>query len=119
MPETQDDQCRCKIIHGERVEAARKSAIESNELHNAVDLLKAMADTSRFKIIHALKEDEMCVCDLAALLGVSQSAVSHQLRLLRNLRLVSNRRQGPILYYRLNDTHVEQLMNIALEHIRE
>jgi DNA-binding transcriptional ArsR family regulator len=61
----------------------------------------------------------MCVCDLATYLGVTESAVSHQLRLLRQLHLVANRREGPVLYYRLDDNHVGQLMRLALEHIRE
>jgi DNA-binding transcriptional ArsR family regulator len=80
---------------------------------------KALGDSSRLKILMALEHQEMCVCDLAALLGISESAVSHQLRLLRTLRLVKNRRDGTILYYRLNDDHVSQLVGIALEHIQE
>jgi DNA-binding transcriptional ArsR family regulator len=67
----------------------------------------------------ALAKQEMCVCDLAAMLDVSESAVSHQLRLLRTLRLVTNRRQGTILYYSLADDHVSQLIQVALEHVNE
>ena len=80
---------------------------------------KALGDVSRLKILWALEQQEMCVCDLAALLGITESAVSHQLRLLRTLRLVKNRRKGTILYYRLADDHVSELVRIALEHIRE
>jgi DNA-binding transcriptional ArsR family regulator len=82
-------------------------------------LFKAMGDSTRLRIMRALEEGEMCVCDLAAYLGVTESAVSHQLRLLRQLRLVANRREGPVLYYRLDDQHVGQLVRLALEHVRE
>lgn len=82
-------------------------------------LFKAMCDPNRLKILWALGDGEMCVCDLAALLESSESAVSHQLRLLRQMCLVSNRRQGPVLYYRLNDDHIYALIHIVLEHIRE
>ena len=80
---------------------------------------KAMGDPTRLKILWALELGEMCVCDLAALLEITESAISHQLRILRHLDLVTNRREGTILYYRLNDHHVSQLINLALEHVRE
>jgi DNA-binding transcriptional ArsR family regulator len=83
------------------------------------ELFKAFADGSRLRILWALRHGEMCVCDLAAFLQISESAVSHQLRLLRTMRLVSNRRDGVVLYYRLNDEHIEQLLQVALAHGRE
>jgi DNA-binding transcriptional ArsR family regulator len=82
-------------------------------------LFKAFADPSRLRILHALRVEEMCVCDLSALLEISESAVSHQLRLLRTLRLVTNRRDGTVLYYRLLDAHVPELLDLALLHLRE
>jgi DNA-binding transcriptional ArsR family regulator len=115
----QEDSCLCRIIHHERIEQARKEALTEDEIAHSVQLFKAMADHTRCRILWALEKSEMCVCDLAALLGITESAVSHQLRLLRQLQLVTNRRQGPVLYYRLNDHHVHQLINVALEHIRE
>jgi DNA-binding transcriptional ArsR family regulator len=81
-------------------------------------VFKSLADETRLRILWALEHQEMCVCDLAALLGLTESAVSHQLRLLRNLQLVANRREGVVLYYRLTDTHVSQLMEVTLEHLR-
>ena len=113
------DRCDCRIIHRQRVEKARRDALPEEEIVELSHLFKAMADSGRIRILSALRDGEMCVCDLAALLTVSESAVSHQLRLLRQLKLVSNRRQGPVLYYRLNDDHVSQLINLALEHVRE
>lgn len=119
MPEKPSDLCICRIVHRQVVEAARASGLSLAEIERLAETFKALADGTRLKILWALARREMCVCDLAALLGVSESAVSHQLRFLRALRLVANRRSGVILYYRLNDEHVEQLMHTALEHIRE
>ena len=113
------DSCDCRIIHRQRVEKARQRALPDDEIEEMGHLFKAMADGSRMRILLALRDGEMCVCDLAALLAVSESAISHQLRLLRQLKLVSNRREGPVLYYRLNDDHVGRLINLALEHVRE
>ena len=114
-----EDRCQCRIVHEERVDGARKMALEANEIESVAHFFKALADTTRLKIILALQHGEMCVCDLAAYLAVSESAVSHQLRQLRQLQLVANRRQGPVLYYRLVDEHVSQVTGLVLEHIRE
>lgn len=113
------DRCDCRIIHSEKVEAAARASLSANELNGLSQIFKAFADPSRLKILGALAIQEMCVCDLAALLNVSESAVSHQLRLLRTLQLVANRREGTVLYYRLNDGHISTLMAIGLEHLRE
>jgi len=119
MMEIQEDLCQCRIIHRERVVKARDLALAAEDAEGVVQIFKAMGDHSRLRILRALEDEEMCVCDLAALLGVSESAVSHQLRLLRTWRLVKNRRQGPVLYYRLADEHVSRLLELALEHVRE
>ena len=113
------DICDCRIIHDDKVSDARKSALSIETTEDLCQTFKALGDVSRLKILWALEHQEMCVCDLAALLGITESAVSHQLRLLRTLRLVKNRRKGTILYYRLADDHVSELVRIALEHIRE
>ncbi|MEJ2689680.1 MAG: metalloregulator ArsR/SmtB family transcription factor [Deltaproteobacteria bacterium] len=113
------DRCDCRTIHRERVDKARKTSLPPEETADMVQLFKAMGDGGRMRILLALLEGEMCVCDLAALLKVTESAISHQLRILRQLKLVTNRREGPILYYRLNDGHILQLIDVALEHIRE
>ena len=111
--------CQVRCIHEERVQQAKNTSLRDDENIRLGQLFKAMGDSTRLKILMALEEGEMCVCDLAAYLGITESAVSHQLRLLRQIHLVANRRQGPILYYRLDDSHVSRLVRLALEHIRE
>ena len=113
------DQCECRIIHDDKVKEARQRALDDETIDDLCQTFKALGDASRLKILWALEHQEMCVCDLAALLGITESAVSHQLRLLRTLRLVKNRREGTILYYRLADDHIFELVRIALEHVRE
>ncbi len=114
-----DDRCRCRMIHADRVARAKGAALAGKEIDDLAQLFKAMGDPNRVRLLWALEQGEMCVCDLAAYLGVSESAVSHQLRLLRQLHLVANRRQGPVLYYRLDDDHVSRLLRVALDHVRE
>jgi len=115
----QNEQCDCRCIHEKRVQNACEQALSEQVNQQLAALFKAMGDPNRLKILWALDQEEMCVCDLAFFLGVSESAVSHQLRQLRQLQLVSNRRDGPVLYYRLNDNHVSLLVHLALEHLRE
>lgn len=117
--EEQGDICGVRCIHKEQVANARERALPVDENEAMAALFKAMGDPNRLRILWALGFAEMCVCDLAALLNCSESAVSHQLRMLRQMALVKNRRQGQVLYYRLNDDHVHTLIQVALEHIRE
>ncbi len=119
MPKTNEDACLCRVIHPKRIEKASQTCLQPEEHEKLANLFKAMGDTTRLKILLALSHEEMCVCDLAAFLGITESAVSHQLRILRQLYLVANRREGPVLYYRLNDEHISRLIDIGLEHIRE
>lgn len=111
--------CERRIIHEDRLEVARQHLLDETELDSMSNLFKAMADTGRLKILLALAAQEMCVCDLAALLGVSESAASHQIRILRTMNLVKNRRDGQVLYYRLVDDHVTQLAQVARDHVLE
>ncbi len=117
--EEQDDLCGVRCIHKDQVAKAREQALNAEDYDTMAALFKAMGDPNRLRILWALGYEEMCVCDLAALLSVSESAVSHQLRMLRQMALVKNRRQGQVLYYRLNDDHVHTLIHVGLEHIRE
>lgn len=119
MNKASEDACLSRTIHTERIEKARQTALKPKEHEQLAHLFKAMGDPTRLKILLALTGDEMCVCDLAAFLEISESAVSHQLRMLRQLYLVANRRDGPVLYYRLNDEHIGRLLDVGLEHIRE
>ncbi len=116
---TTKDRCDTRIIHMDTIRAARNSSLGDGELEVLSQFFKTFADPSRIKILMALGQQEMCVCDLAAFLDISESAVSHQLRYLRNCRLVRNRREGTVLYYRLVDEHVGEIIGKGLEHIRE
>ncbi|NLJ78053.1 MAG: helix-turn-helix transcriptional regulator [Tissierellia bacterium] len=87
-------------------------------VHDLSQIFKALGDPTRLKIIYVLSRRPLCVCDIAYLLDMTQSAISHQLRLLRNLRLVKFRREGRMLIYSLDDEHVLQLFNQGLEHVR-
>ena len=109
--------CHTHCLHLDRVAKAREESIETGRLKAMVRIFKALGDTTRLRILTALLGDEMCVCDLAAFLELSQSAASHQLRRLRDLDLVKTRRDGPVLYYSLNDDHVAVLVRVCLEHV--
>jgi DNA-binding transcriptional ArsR family regulator len=113
------DRCGCRMIHPEKISTARENALPAAEVEAMSQLFKAVADPGRLRILYALAGEEMCVCDLSALLEVSESAVSHQLRLLRTLNLVTNRREGTVLYYRLADDHITDLIALTLNHLRE
>ena len=89
------------------------------ELSDLADLFKIFGDTTRIKILYALFESEMCVCDIAQLLGMTQSAISHQLRALKNARLVKARREGKTVFYSLADDHVKTIIDQGLEHVAE
>ena len=113
------DDCQVRVIHLDRVEQARKETVSEKELNWLSSLYKVLGDPSRLKIVLALRNVEMCVCDLAAFLGLTESAISHQLRRLKDLALVKSRRDGQVIYYSLDDTHVAELLNIGLAHVKE
>jgi DNA-binding transcriptional ArsR family regulator len=115
----EEDGCRIRVIHFDRVEQARKQAVTAHELDRLSLTYKVLGDPNRLKIVMALKNVEMCVCDLAAFTGLSESAVSHQLRRLKDLALVKSRREGQIINYSLDDEHVAALIEIGLKHIHE
>lgn len=114
-----DELCGVRCVHTDRVDRARRDAIPQKELERLALTYKILGDPTRLRIVMALANGEMCVCDLAAFIGVSESAVSHQLRRLRDLALVKSRRDGQILYYALDDDHVADLLRVGIEHIRE
>lgn len=113
------DQCLEKIIHAKSVKQAVENMPAEETIEGLTDIFKALSDTNRLKIVIALSIRELCVCDLAAVTGSSESAVSHQLRILRNLKIVRYRKDGKIVYYRLDDDHVEQLIHQSIEHASE
>ncbi|MDX2500887.1 MAG: metalloregulator ArsR/SmtB family transcription factor [Deltaproteobacteria bacterium] len=115
----EEDGCRVRVVHLDRVEKARQEIISERELERLSLTYKVLGDPNRLKIVMALRSSEMCVCDLAAFTGLSESAVSHQLRRLKDLALVKSRRDGQVIYYALDDEHVTGLLEVGLEHIRE
>ncbi|MCF8032929.1 MAG: metalloregulator ArsR/SmtB family transcription factor [Desulfarculaceae bacterium] len=109
--------CSLKVVHLDRVRRARQAEPAPAQMERLAALYKAMGDPNRLRMLLALRDGEMCVCDLAALTGISDSAVSHALRRLRDLALVKNRRDGQILYYSLDDHHVAELLDSSLDHL--
>lgn len=109
--------CDDRVVHVDAVRAARAALPPVESLGGVADLFIALADPTRIRLVAALAERELCVCDLAATLGLSESAVSHQLRLLRSRGLVRARRDGRLVYYALDDDHVGGLYRQALEHV--
>ena len=111
--------CDCEVIHSDVVEAVKKKMPDETELYDLSDFFKILGDSTRAKIICALDQNELCVCDLAVLLGMTKSAISHQLSILRQNNLVKNRREGKVVYYSLADDHIKEIFEKGLEHIRE
>lgn len=113
------DRCDCTVIHEETVNMVKSKMPLEENLYDLAELFKVFGDTTRIKILWALAESEMCVCDIAALLNMTQSAISHQLRVLKQARLVKNRKDGKVVYYSLDDAHVKQIFEQGLVHINE
>jgi len=116
---TMADVCDVYFVNENKVKTVQESLRSITDFNNLAELFKVLGDPTRIRIIYILSQEELCVCDIAGVLGVSVSAVSHQLRILRNLKLVKFRREGKMAYYSLDDTHISQLFNQGLEHIRE
>lgn len=117
--ENKIESCSCNIIHKDVVDEVKNKLPEEETLYDLAELFKVFGDSTRIKILCALFEEEMCVCDLSALLNVSQSAISHQLRVLKSARLVRFRRDGKIIYYSLDDEHIKHIFDEGLKHITE
>lgn len=113
------DLCEAEGIHEDIVNFVRAKLQPAGDYEELAALLKLFGDPTRVKLLHALEQHEMCVCDLAALLGVTKSAVSHQLKLLRMSNLVKSRRKGQIVFYNLADDHVRQIIDKGFEHLWE
>ncbi len=113
------ESCHSEIIHEDIVNKVRERMPEEETFYDLGDLFKVFGDSTRVKILWALDEAEMCVCDIAALLGMTQSAISHQLRVLKQAKLVRNRKDGKVVYYSLDDEHVRLIFDQGLAHINE
>ena len=113
------ERCDCDVIHEDTVNQVREKTPQEETLYDLAELFKVFGDSTRIKILWALDEAEMCVCDIAFLLNMTQSAISHQLRVLKQAELVKSRREGKIVFYSLEDEHVKQIFDQGLIHISE
>ena len=113
------ESCNGNIIHEDIVVRVKDQLPAEETLYDLAELFKVFGDTTRIRIICALFESEMCVCDLSCLLNMTQSAISHQLRVLKSARLVKFRREGKVVYYSLDDEHIKHIYDAGLNHISE
>jgi ArsR family transcriptional regulator len=113
------EQCECNVIHEETVAKVRAQMPGEDPIYEVAELFKVFGDSTRARILCALELSELCVCDLSCILNMSQSAVSHQLRILKQARIVKNRRAGKVVYYSLDDDHIQKLFQMAFDHVME
>lgn len=111
--------CKCEEVHEYIIDEVRQVMPQDEMLYDLAELFKVFGDTTRIKILYALFSKEMCVCDIADLLGMTHSAISHQLRVLKQARLVKFRKEGKTVFYSLDDCHISQIFSCGLEHIEE
>lgn len=109
--------CDCNVIHKDVVDSAVKRMPNDDTFNKLTDFLKIMGDKTRAKILWTLDQNEMCVCDIANVLSMSKSSVSHQLKRLKSANIVKYRKDGKEVYYTLDDDHVKKLFELGLEHI--
>lgn len=124
MPESErtmseSDLCDAQLVDESAVQAAFADQANEEEITYLADTFQVLANPTRLRLVEALSQRELCVCDLAAIAGVSQSAVSHHLRQLRQLRIVRYRKDGRMAYYRLDDEHVATLLLTGIDHVRD
>lgn len=119
MGKTKEEFCEITYIDQKKVSSVRKKMKPETTIQLLSETFKVLGDPTRVKIIFALSQDELCVCDIANLLGTTKSAVSHQLRILRNMRLVKYRKEGRMVFYSLDDDHITNLFNECLRHVEE
>ncbi|MDO4393932.1 MAG: metalloregulator ArsR/SmtB family transcription factor [Bacillota bacterium] len=115
----QGSKCDCEVMHGDTIEFVKVSIASQQELESMSKLLKVFGDGTRIRILNALECHEMCVCDLAVLFDMTKSAISHQLKVLRDNNLVKFEKKGKHAYYSLADEHVKEILDVALDHINE
>lgn len=114
-----NDTCLCKMISDSEIEEIKANLPDGRTMDHLSEFFKVFGDSTRLRILYYLSRHELCVADLSTLVGMQQSAVSHQLKILRLNRLVRYRKEGTTIYYGLDDTHVQSIFDIALEHICE
>jgi ArsR family transcriptional regulator len=119
MTHTAVETCLTKGIHRNIIRSVQQKLPDQIALYELADLFKLFGDSTRISILWALSESEMCVCDLCALLKMKQPAVSHQLKNLKQSRIIKARRDGKVIYYSLDDEHIRDLLNFGMNHIQE
>lgn len=119
IPDWDVDQCDFICVHESVVNQVLNFMPKEQELLDLADFFKVFGDATRIKILYVLSQSEMCVCDIASLLQISQSAISHQLRVLKQMRLVKSRREGKTVFYTLSDGHIKTILAQGMEHIEE
>jgi DNA-binding transcriptional ArsR family regulator len=117
--DAEGDACEVRYIHKESVEAGVREMLPAGEYGALAATFQALADPTRIKIVYSLMARELCTCDLAAVIGISEPGVSQHLNVLRRLRLVASRREGKMVYHSLNDDHIGALLAVCLEHVRD
>jgi DNA-binding transcriptional ArsR family regulator len=111
------DVCQIYYVDEERVARARSKLLDNDTIVNLAEIFKVLSDPTRVRILHILAEEELCVCDIAAVVNTTQSAISHQLRILRTSRLVKSRKDGKMVYYSLDDDHIRKLFEEGIRHV--
>ena len=114
-----DEKCEVTLIHENNVKKAINELPDDELIADLSDMFKIFGDQTRVKILMALESGELCVCDIAAVMNMSQSAISHQLRVLKQSNIVKTRRQGKVVYYSISDDHVKEIFDIAIVHVQE
>lgn len=111
--------CSEKAVHCDAVKRAMAILPDDEKIYDAAELFKVFGDSTRMKILYLLLDNELCVCDITELIGATQSAVSHQLRILKQSRLIRFRKEGRSVFYSLADDHVRKILDNGMEHITE
>ncbi len=114
-----DEKCEVTLIHEYNVKKAINELPDDELIADLSDMFKIFGDQTRVKILMALESGEMCVCDIAAVMDMSQSAISHQLRVLKQSNIVKTRREGKVVYYSISDDHVKEIFDMAMVHVQE
>ena len=119
MEEKKEEKTDYIHVHEEVVKQVKGKLPDDENLYDLADFFRVFGDSTRIKILYVLLQSEMCVYDIAMLLGMTQSAISHQLRVLKQMQLVKFRREGKTVFYSLSDSHIENILNQGMEHISE
>lgn len=113
------EECEDKIIHNDKISLAKKKMLSDDVIFEVSNLYKVFSDETRLRILNALLNSELCVCDISEVLEMTHSSISHQLKILRDMKLVKKRKAGKSVYYSLIDSHIQKIIEIGVEHINE